>query len=432
MITGAQVRKRASGVFFGWWIVAGAGLIQLLQNGLLMQAYGTYVPLLRDEFGWSSTALAAAFSLQRVESGLLGPLQGWMLLRWGPRTIIGVGIVIFGLGFMALSQINSLTTFYLAFVFMSIGASLSGFMSLTSTIVQWFQKRRSLAISLTQVGMSLGGMAVPLVAFALVSFGWRTTAALSGVIVLVVGLPLSRLMRNSPEEYGMLPDGISPAEQASRNGTSVAAAGGGVVEDETEFTARQAMRTRAFWFIGFGHASAVLVVSAVMVHLVAHLNEGMGFSLGRASAIVAFMTAVTAIAQVVGGFLGDRFNKRLIATIAMFGHSAGLLALAWGGSLFWVIAFTLLHGLGWGMRGPLMQAIRADYFGRKSFAQIMGFSSMITMIGMMSGPIIAGLMRDRFGNYEYGFTVLAIMAGLGSIFFVLASKPVKPVHSTAR
>jgi MFS family permease len=424
LITGERVRTRAQGIYFGWWIVAGAGMIQLLQNGLLMQAYGTYIPLLRDEFGWSSTALAAAFSLQRVESGLLGPLQGWMLGRWGPRAVIAVGTVIFGLGFMAFSQINSLTTFYAAFIFMAIGASLSGFMSLTTTIVNWFEKRRALAISLTQVGMSAGGMMVPLVALALVQFGWRTTSFASGVIILVVGLPLSLIMRHTPEQYGYLPDGMSPEEKAHRDAVRLAASGG--IETDSDFTARQAMRTRAFWFIGFGHALAVVVVSAVMVHLVVHLTEGLGFSLGAAATIVAFMTAVTAVGQVIGGFLGDRFNKRLICIIAMFGHAFGLIVLAYGGSLFWVIVFSLSHGLAWGMRGPLMQAIRADYFGRASFAQIMGFSSMITMFGMMSGPIIAGLMADRFGNYQYGFTVLAIMAAFGSIFFIFGTKPTPP------
>ena len=250
-----------------------------------------------------------------------------------------------------------------------------------------------------------------------------------GVIIIAAGLPLSRLMRNSPEEYGLLPDGMTPEEKARDDAERRSRAGG--VEADSDFTARQAVRTRAFWFIGFGHASAVLVVSAVMVHLVAHLNEGMGYSLGQASAIVAIMTAITAGAQLLGGILGDRFNKRMIATIAMFGHAGGLLALAWGGTIFWVIVFALMHGIGWGMRGPLMQAIRADYFGRASFAQIMGLSSMITMFGMMSGPIIAGLMRDRFGNYEYGFTVLAIMAALGSVFFIFATKPVKPGQQAA-
>lgn len=426
MITGQRVRARAAGIYFGWWIVAGAGLIQVLQSGLLMQAYGVYVPLLRDEFGWSATALAVAFSLLRVESGLLGPLQGWMLDRWGPRTVIGIGMVILGLGFMAFSQINSLATFYAVFLFMAIGASMGGFMSLTTTVVNWFERRRAQALSFTQIGSSMGGMTVPLVAFAMVELGWRTTAFASGVIVLVIGFPLSRIMRHTPEQYGYLPDGISYEQKADRDALRIRASGSGGIEESLDFTARQALRTRAFWLLGIGHALAVVVVSAVTVYLVVHLNEGLGFSLGRAASIVALLTAITAVGQVLGGFLGDRFSKRLICTIAMFGHAFGLLALAYANSMFWVVVFTTSHGLAWGLRGPLLHAIRADYFGRASFGQITGFSSMIIMSGTIAGPIIAGLMADHFGNYKYGFTVLALMAALGSIFIILSTRPTHP------
>ena len=424
VIVADRVRSRTQGVFFGWWIVAASAGVQMLQNGLLMQAYGTYIAVLGPEFGWSKTSLAAAFSLQRVESGLLGPIQGWMLDRWGPRNVMRVGIVIFGIGFMLFSRINTLPTFYATFLLMAVGASLSGFMSVMTTIVNWFERRRATAMSITQTGMSVGGLTVPLVAWSLSEFGWRATSFTSGLIVIAVGLPLVQLMRTSPEQYGLLPDGAAPEVPA--DGDTASEMTGERPEAKAEFTPKQAMRTRAFWFIGFGHALAVMVVSAVMVHLVIHLNEGLGFSVTAAATLVAVMTAITMVGQLAGGFLGDRFDKRKIATVAMFGHAAGLLALAWGTSLAWVLVFSVLHGAAWGMRGPLMQAMRADYFGRKSFSMIMGFSSMITMLGMMSGPIIAGLMADAFGNYRYGFTVLAIFAACGSLFFLFATKPTPP------
>lgn len=421
MITAQRVRTRASGVFFGWWIVAASAGIQMLQAGLLMQAYGAYVSVLTDAFGWSKTALSLGYSIQPVQSGILGPLQGWMIDHWGPKRVMRAGMIMFGGGFILFSQINSLPTFYATLVLMAVGSSLSGFMSITTTIVQWFERRRATAMSVSQTGMSVGGMIVPLVAISLTTFGWRETAFVSGIIVLVVGLPLTHVMRTNPEEYGLLPDGASPDAVRPVNGVVPVS-----FATSYDFTAKEALRTRAFWMISFGHATALLVVSAVMVHLVVHLEEDKGFTLSGAAIIVAVMTLVTAIGQVVGGILGDRFSKRLIAALAMSGHSVGLLVLAWGPSLFWVLVFTVLHGTAWGMRGPLMQAMRADYFGRRHFGTIMGFSSLIITWGMAGGPIIAGLMADRFGNYEYGFTLLAIIAGLGSIFFVFATKPEPP------
>ena len=191
----------------------------------------------------------------------------------------------------------------------------------------------------------------------------------------------------------------------------------------------EAVRTRAFWYISLGHAMALLVVSAVMVHLILHLQEELDYSLAHASLVVTALTMITAVGQLSGGYLGDRFQKRIIAALAMFGHSVGLLALAWGVSFVWILLFIFAHGTAWGMRGPLMQAMRADYFGRRNFGTIMGFSSMIIMWGMILGPLIAGVMADRFGNYKYGFTVLALLAALGSVFFFLAKPPPPPKRS---
>src|SRR3990172_7775122 len=130
-----MIRKLRSRVFYGWWIVVSGFGIQFLSAGLLSQSYGAYVVLLREDFGWSKTALSAAYSMQQVESALLGPLQGWIIDRFGPRAVIRVGLVILGLGFMLLSQINSLGMFYVAFITIAVGMSLSSFLPLTVAVV---------------------------------------------------------------------------------------------------------------------------------------------------------------------------------------------------------------------------------------------------------------------------------------------------------
>jgi MFS family permease len=110
----------------------------------------------------------------------------------------------------------------------------------------------------------------------------------------------------------------------------------------------------------------------------------------------------------------------------MVGHAAALLMLAFAHAFWMVAAFGVLHGLAWGMRGPLMSAIRADYFGSAAFGTITGISSMIVMLGMMAGPLVAGILADRTGSYALGFSILAALAALGSVFFVLARRPPPP------
>jgi MFS family permease len=412
-----DVIRPAGHVFYGWYIVSAAGGLQLLSGLLWMHSYGAYVVLLQDEFGWSKALVAGAFALTRIESGILGPLQGWLTDKYGPQNVLGVGVVIFGIGFMAFSQITTLLEFYLTFALIAVGSSLGGFATVMVSIVNWFSRHRAKAVALSQVGYSLGGLAVPVVIICLEAFGWRTTAFYSGVMVIVVGFPLVFLVRHRPQDYGELVDGGS---QLNSDGTPMVFASG------RDFTARQAMRTSSFWLISLGHAFALLTVSAIMVHLVSHLTESLDYSLAQAGLVVAALTGFQMLGQIGGGFIGDRFNKPLICVVCMICHTAGLFLIANATELWMVILFTAMHGLAWGVRGPLMVALRADYFGPSSFGTIMGFSSLIVMLGMSIGPIYAGYMADARGDYVAGFSVLGIGALLGSLCFLFARAPVHP------
>jgi len=347
--------------FYGWWIVLAGGGIQILFSGLLMQAFGAYAAVLREEFGWSRALISGAFSLARAESGIFGPLQGWLLDRFGPPAVMRVGLVIFGIGFMLFSQLNSAPTFYATFFLIAIGSSFGGPMAITVSIVNWFERRRATALGISQVGFAIGGLLVPLTVLAIEGWGWRETAFGSGVLILVIGLPLSLVIRHRPEPYGYTVDGrpLEPAAEGEPEGEPVREP----VRDPREFTAREAMHTPAFWLISAGHGSALLVVSAVMVHLVLQLTERHGYSLGQAALVISLLTAMQMVGQVGGASLGDRFEKRNIIVTCMAMHMVGLLLLAFASSVWMVVAFAVLHGLAWGTRGPLMMAIRADYFG---------------------------------------------------------------------
>jgi PGF-CTERM protein len=413
--TFAVVRSR---VFYGWRVVGAGFGLEALIGALLFHAYGAYAVLLREEFGWSKTLLSAAFSMARAESGILGPLQGLLTDRLGPRALIRTGMILFGLGFMLFSQIDGPVTFFAAFFVMALGSSLGGYLPIGTAIVAWFRRRRALALSISATGMAVGGLLTPLVVLALSRFGWRWTAFASGLLVLVAGLPLAQVMRHRPEAYGWTPDG-DPPRAAKADGTPAARP----AEADRDFTAREAVATRAFWSIAVGHGAALLVVSAVLVHMVIHVTERLGYSLTQAGGVVALMTVMQATGHVTGGWLGDRFSKRWIAAGCMLGHAVALMILALA-TVFWmVLAFAVLHGLAWGMRGPLMSAIRADYFGAAAFGTITGISSMIVMLGMMGGPLLAGILADRTGSYVPGFSVLAALAALGSVAFVLARRP---------
>lgn len=416
---------RPGGRYFpGWTIVGSAGMVQFLAGVLFMNCYGAYTVLLEQEFEWSKAALSGAFALTRVESGILGPLQGWLTDRYGPRIILTIGTVIFGVGFMLFASIDSLLTFYLCFALIALGSSLGGFATLMVAIVNWFDAHRAKAVAVSQMGFSLGGVCVPLVILSLQTYGWRATAFGSGVIILLVGLPLVQLVKHKPSEIGLLPDGAEAV--ASDHQTQSAGS--------TDFTTRQALRTRAFWLLSVGHSLALLTVSAVMVHLVPHLIDA-GYTLAQAGVAVGVLTSVQIAGQFLGGGVGDRFDKRFICVLCMVGHAVGLTALAYAPSLentlLWLAIFMVCHGIAWGVRGPLMVALRADYFGASSFGTIMGFSSLIVMIGMSVGPLVAGYAYDVTGSYSDGFVVIAGCAMIGCLCFAFARPPSKAELSSS-
>jgi sugar phosphate permease len=414
--------------FYGWTIVGAASGLQFLQAGLMMQSFGAYVAVLSEERGWSKTALSGAAALHQMETALLGPVLGWLLDRFGPRVFIRMGVVVFGIGLILLSRIDSLVGFYAAFVVIALGAGCCGFFPLNVAIIHWFERWRARAISTLSIGLAVGGIITPLVAWSLQTWGWRATVFASGLAAIAIGYPLASLIWNRPADRGETVDG-APEERPSQMDISVNR------DDGTrDFTAREALRTRAFWLISLGHAFALFIVQAVIVHAIAHLKEGLGYTLAEAALVFTLVTVMQIAGVAVGWMIGDRWEKRYIAAACMLMHASGLLLLTYAAAApvpaAMVVAFGVLHGVAWGLRGPFMQAMRADYFGRSAIGMILGLSFLVLMIGQIGGPMIAGFTADLTGNYRAGFTLLALLAGLGSIFFLAATKPPRPLKQT--
>jgi MFS family permease len=272
------------------------------------------------------------------------------------------------------------------------------------------------------LGFATGGLVVPAVALALETFGWRSTAFGSGILLIVLGLPLAQLIRRRPEDYGEVVDGIrdsDPESEVTERFESI----------EPEYSAREAIRTPAFWLISLGHGASLLVVGAVSVHLISHLKDELGYSVGSAAFVVTMLTSVQVVGIFISGMIGDRVPKHLLCAACMLMHMLGMLLVTFATSLPMVLGFVVLHGLAWGVRGPLVSALRADYFGRTSFGVIMGLSASVVMWFQISGPLLAGFLADATGDYRLGFSLLACFAGSGTMFFLLAKRPARHAQS---
>lgn len=426
-------------LFYGWRIVGAASLVQTLVAGLFLQSYGAYVVPVQTDLGWSRTMLSAGFAMARTESAVLGPAQGHLIDRFGPRTIMRIGVVMFGLGFVLLSLVQRPWQFFVAMVVLAIGASFAGFLSVTVVVVNWFRRRRATALGMASTGFAFGGLLVPAVATLIATFGWRAAAMASGLLMLVLGPLVVQGMRHRPADLGLHVDGVAPEGQlASQAGADTATPAAEARQHEgarspsqpapsypADFTARQALRTAAFWQISAGHGLVVMLVAALMVHLIPHLTE-LGYSLRSAGLVVALVTSMQLVGMVFGGVFGDRLSKQAIVVTAMIMHGLAALILSVADTAPLVIMFAIFHGMAWGARGPLLGAWRADFFGSTSFGAIMGYSSIVVMVGAASGPLLAGVLYDRLGDYTITLQLLSGLAAIGAVLFFFVRKPDLP------
>jgi sugar phosphate permease len=411
-------------IFYGWKMVGAACGLQFIQSMMLYQAFGAYATVLMEEKGWSKTSISGASAMQSMEAAFIGPILGYFLDRFGSREVIKLGALTFGVGFILLSQIETLTGFYVSIVVIAVGSSMAGYFPLNVGIIQWFEKKRARALSYVSLGLALGGIAVPIVAWSIQSFGWRATAMTCGITAILVGYPLACVYKRRPEDFGLHIDGIKPTAQ-DEDGLK---AGPQTASSTPEFTAKQALRTRAFWLLSTGHALALLVVTAVNTHAINHMRLSLDYSIAQASIYITLMTIFQFAGVLLGGYLGDKFEKRRLSSICMLMHASGLLFLTYATGAAALVMFAILHGLAWGVRGPFMQAIRADYFGRNAIGMILGISAIVASLGQVTGPMLAGLLGDATGNYRLGFSVLALIAAAGSIAFWMAKRPELPGH----
>ncbi len=196
--------------FYGWIVVAVGGVTQFF-SGIINQGFATYLSPLQKDFGWSKAILAGPRSIAQVEQSVLGPLEGFLVDRFGPRRIVTIGIFITGLGFILFGLTNSLWMYYLSNIIIALGSGLQGMLVMSVTINNWFRRRRSIAQAVMHLGFALAGVVgIPVLVLVQDQMGWQTSAIGSGLLIWAVGFPCSKLLRTKPEPYGLLPDGDIP------------------------------------------------------------------------------------------------------------------------------------------------------------------------------------------------------------------------------
>ncbi len=429
MTPGTRPLPRLRAPFYGWWMVALTIVINGMGSGPIWSGVGIWVKALEGPMGWSRTQLTGAFSLAQLEGSFIGPVLGYLTDRFGSRRMVLTGMLIIGGGFMLFSYTTNLAMFYVAYSVIMFGAAAGTYLPLMASVNRWFVRKRGIAMAVAGEGYFIGGIAlVPILAWAVNPdhSGWEVTSRGIGIVFLAIAWPISRLIRNSPEEYGLRPDGDPPSggpAQEPATGTAVRVTGG----DAPEFTAREAMRTPSFWLISLGHGLCAMMIATMSVHMVPMLTD-QGLSLQMASYVWAAAMGVGAGSALLGGYVGDRVPKHLALFVFASIQGAGFtLAVGVDGAATGFI-FAAVFGFGNGGRNPLVTAIRGDYFGKRAFATITGISTAPLYILTLVAPLFAAALFDIRDSYTIPFSVLGALGLLSGFLFLMARRPTYPAR----
>ena len=402
-------------LFYGWHIAGGGAVSNFITIGIAVFGFGVFIAPMREEMGWSLTAIAFGFSLGSLEQGLLAPLTGVLLDRFGPRKMAIAGVLILSAGLLLFSQARSLEVYYLASLLMATGNSVGSLMAFSAALVNWFDRKRGSAMGLLNAGNGAGYFVVPVVALFVSTFGWRETLVIASIVVLVLGAPLALLLRDRPQRYGMLPDGeAAPSHDEER---PAVVHGGGL-------SVREGLSTPAFYLIALGTASGTFAVVAWLVHQVPHLEHA-GFSTGGAALIIAVYGAFQVGLRVVAGWIGDALGRRRVYALALVLQGIGLLIFVHiePGRLWLLPFYYVTFGLGHATWVVVQMTLIADYFGTRRFATLRGLSGSFQSPVTIVGPVLAGFVFDQTGTYSVIFTVYALVAASGAIWVMLVRRP---------
>ncbi len=410
-----------SGLFYGWWIVAAGTVILFVSSGIGFYGHGVILDPLRNQHGWSKAIISSAITLYFFATGAFGFLIGRLIDKHGPKWFLVIGSLVIGAGFLLLSFINAAWQLYGIYLFMAVGFCCTSLVPVNTLITNWFIRKRGFAMSLTNTGLSLGGIVlVPFAVYMISNWGLHIALPVLGTIFWVVIIPTALFfIKQRPSDINQFPDGSAPDKSGppEKSGTSAVNSALNIEAQLRTWTRRQAVRTVTFWAIVTAFLMALGGQIAFLVHQVSFLGQYLGTA-GAASAV-----SLTAGASIAGRlFLGtfvDRCDKRYVTMVCFLIQGIAVLALAYYNHVVVLYLGTFAFGLTMGSIIMMQSLITGECFGLKSFATVSGISGLFTMSGAAFGPMLAGFIYDATDSYRIAFTIFAILSilAMGVIFF---------------
>jgi MFS family permease len=388
--------------YYGWRVVLAACLGVMAGFGsLFVYTFAVFVKPLSAEFGWNREAISLGFGLAAVTLGLISPLLGRWIDRFGPRRIILPCMTIYCCAILSLAFLRShIWQFYVTCVVLGLVGNGAAHLAYSRSISTWFRQRLGTALAFVMVGAGLGAMILPVVAQSVITrAGWRNAYLSLGSLALLLGLPLSwRYIR----ERGLVRHDSAPVSHSG-------------------MTWQQGLRSPAFWII-----VAVLFVSSIsmngaITHLSALLTDR-GITPRDAALCASMLGGSSLLGRIGVGCLLDRLFGARVALVVNLATAAGIFLLARANSFPIGCVAAALIGIGAGGEAAITPYLLTRYFGLRAFSTLYGLTWTFYAAAGAIGPVILGRAFDLTGSYSSLLITLAVALGIAATMNLLLPK----------
>ena len=407
--------------FYGWNIVGAAAAAMFASSALQGYGTGSFLVPMSEDLGWSRTEFILAITVGQFVMAGVSLYVGGQLDRRGPRPLMLVGTAIAAVSLLAVSQVHELWQWVLIRgLAVALGTALAGGLVVNVSMSKWFVERRGRAIAFAAMGISLSGVVVPPALTALVDgVGWRAAWQLLTLGFLALMIPASLVMRRSPEDHGLHPDGRSDEEL--RGGAGEAARR----DLATSLTRREALHTRTMWMLVFAFGMSSLSLLALATQTIPYLTDS-GFERGTAAAMLGLFAVPGLLTRPFWGLLAERIHPRFLAAgafLCLAGGIAVVVPAAQAGSQPAVAAGYLLAGVGIAGNLPMQELLWATFFGRRYLGQVRGAAMPFNLLFSASGPLLVSAYFDATGSYTGVLLTMAGAAVVGMVVILLVRPP---------
>jgi MFS family permease len=392
--------------YYGYNILAAGFIMQGICYGAMF-SYGVFFKEFQTEFGWSRAMISGAASLAFFIGGAFGIPAGRLNDKIGPKSLSIVVSILFGLGYLLLSRLQTPWQLYLLYGLpVAIGFGAVDVITL-STVSRWFVRSRGMMSGIVKVGTGSGQVLMPLFAAALIAaYGWRSTYMILGVVIIVLLVAAAQVMRHNPHEVGLLPDN-DPYEPSTPDSDS----------RDPGMPLKEIARTKQFWAVNLAEFCSFFCLLTIVVHIVPHAIDK-GLAPGTAAGVISAIGGMSIVGRFVLGSAYDRIGGKRSLMICFIILFCSFIWLQVAGSAWMLFLFAVVYGFAHGGLFTVVSPTVAELFGTGSHGVLFG---IVLFSGNFAGaisPILAGRIFDVMGSYRIIFLMLTVVAATG---FVLVS-----------